>query len=328
VLNLGSSNYITNIAGEVSQHSEYFAFGETFVEEHKGSNNSPYKFNGKELDNESGLYYYGARYYDPRISIWASVDPLAEKFPNMSPYAFCNNNPIRFIDPTGMSTEDPIDPPKPGTGTSTGNAQGVIPAGQPNAGAPNGVDLPATQLAEVVINSKPKSNTSNLFQLDYNKLPSSGAYGPSTDPKDLALVYSIILSPIAATMELSVLATAGVGIGLNSLSQYIANGGTAGDINMIEAGMSGIPAIGKIPYLSKLAPTVIGETVSWTPNSSWELPSSPAKWGAQLGGGVLSLGFGKVTDSHLAGEKGSEMIGGYFKFLIETGSNAAPNAVK
>ena len=98
---LGSSNYITNLAGEVSQHMEYFAFGETFVEEHKNSINSPFKFNGKELDEESGLYYYGARYYDPRLSIWASTDPLAEEYSNVSPYTYCLNNPINAIDPDG-----------------------------------------------------------------------------------------------------------------------------------------------------------------------------------------------------------------------------------
>jgi RHS repeat-associated protein len=102
---LGSSNYITNFVGEVSQHSEYFAFGETFIEEHKDSHNSPYKFNGKELDEESGLYYYGARYYDPRISIWASIDPLVEQ--TMDAYGYCNLNPVNLIDPTGMSSEDP-----------------------------------------------------------------------------------------------------------------------------------------------------------------------------------------------------------------------------
>ena len=101
---LGSSNYITNFVGEVSQHSEYFAFGETFIEEHKDSHNSPYKFNGKELDEESGLYYYGARYYDPRISIWASVDPLMEQ--TMSAYGYCNLNPVNLIDPTGMEPDD------------------------------------------------------------------------------------------------------------------------------------------------------------------------------------------------------------------------------
>lgn len=98
---LGSSSYITNFVGEVSQHMEYFAFGETFVEEHRSSNNSPYKFNGKELDEETGWYYYGARYYDARTSIWLSVDPLAEKYPSWSPYVYTFNNPINLIDPDG-----------------------------------------------------------------------------------------------------------------------------------------------------------------------------------------------------------------------------------
>jgi RHS repeat-associated protein len=80
---LGSSNYITNFVGEVSQHMEYFAFGETFIEEHKNSHNSPYKFNGKELDEESGYTYFGARYLDMRYSIWTSVDPLANYNPFM-----------------------------------------------------------------------------------------------------------------------------------------------------------------------------------------------------------------------------------------------------
>jgi RHS repeat-associated protein len=84
-----------------TQHMEYFAFGETFIEEHKNSHNSPYKYNGKELDEESGLYYYGARYYDPKLSIWASVDPLAEKYPSHSPYCYVMNNPINAIDPDG-----------------------------------------------------------------------------------------------------------------------------------------------------------------------------------------------------------------------------------
>ncbi|CAM3831664.1 polymorphic toxin-type HINT domain-containing protein [Flavobacterium branchiophilum] len=111
--------------GEVSQHSEYFAFGETFIEEHKNSHNSPYKFNGKELDEESGLYYYGARYYDARISIWASVDPLADFNPvmndqfyydgqhndglynsfNHSSYTYCYLNPVRLVDPDGKQVE-------------------------------------------------------------------------------------------------------------------------------------------------------------------------------------------------------------------------------
>lgn len=99
---LGSSSYITGVDGEVTQNIEYFPSGEVFVENHnKASNNSPYKFNAKEMDAETGYYYYGARYYNPRVSLWLNVDPLAEKHPNISPFAYCANNPIKYFDPDG-----------------------------------------------------------------------------------------------------------------------------------------------------------------------------------------------------------------------------------
>jgi RHS repeat-associated protein len=98
---MGSTSYVTDVSGEVYQHMEYFPFGETFVEEHSNTNRTPYLFNSKELDEETGLYYYGARYYDPRTSIWQSVDPLAAKYPGLSPYCFVSNNPIVYIDPDG-----------------------------------------------------------------------------------------------------------------------------------------------------------------------------------------------------------------------------------
>ncbi len=72
----------------------------------------PFKFNGKELDDETGNYYYGARYYNPKWSIWISVDPLAEKTMDplaektMDPYGYCYNNPIRLIDPDGRAPTD------------------------------------------------------------------------------------------------------------------------------------------------------------------------------------------------------------------------------
>jgi len=58
-------------------------------------------FNAKEYDEESKLYYWEARYQDPNMGIFISPDPLFEKKPWMSKYAFCRNNPLRFIDPDG-----------------------------------------------------------------------------------------------------------------------------------------------------------------------------------------------------------------------------------
>lgn len=105
---MGSSNYITNLAGTVSQHIEYLPFGELLVDEHLNSHNSPFKFNAKELDPETGNYYYGARYYNPKWSVWLSVDAEFAKFPSWSPYNYTLQNPIRFIDPDGNSPDDII----------------------------------------------------------------------------------------------------------------------------------------------------------------------------------------------------------------------------
>jgi RHS repeat-associated protein len=98
---LGSTSLITNLDGEIVQHVEYVPFGEVFIEERNNKWNTPYLFNAKELDEETGLYYYGARYYEPRISQWMSADPMQEKYPGVSSYAYCGNNPVRFIDPDG-----------------------------------------------------------------------------------------------------------------------------------------------------------------------------------------------------------------------------------
>jgi len=98
---LGSSSYITNLDGEVSQHIEYVPFGEVFIEERNNTWNTPYLFNAKEFDEETGMYYYGARYYEPRVSLWISTDPMQAKYPHISTYCYANNNPIKFIDIDG-----------------------------------------------------------------------------------------------------------------------------------------------------------------------------------------------------------------------------------
>lgn len=98
---LGSTSYITDINGQVRQHLEYLPFGETFVDEHTNSDVQPYLYNAKPLDAETGLYYYGARFYDPKISVWMSVDPMAEKYAGWSPYNYVLLNPVNAIDPDG-----------------------------------------------------------------------------------------------------------------------------------------------------------------------------------------------------------------------------------
>ncbi|WP_426477555.1 RHS repeat-associated core domain-containing protein [Chryseobacterium sp. CBSDS_008] len=95
------------------------------LEQQTGVYDNPYKFNAKELDRETGLYYYGARYYNPRASIWYGVDPLAVYNPametqfygdgehnggvfywgNLNPYIYTYQNPIKYIDPDGKQVD-------------------------------------------------------------------------------------------------------------------------------------------------------------------------------------------------------------------------------
>ena len=60
-------------------------------------------FTGKEKDSETGFYYFGARYYDPALSgLFISIDPMSDKYPSLSPYAYCAWNPVKLVDPDGM----------------------------------------------------------------------------------------------------------------------------------------------------------------------------------------------------------------------------------
>ena len=60
-----------------------------------------YTFSAKEKDSETGLSYFGSRYYSSDLSIWLSVDPMSDKYPSFSPYTYCANNPVKLVDPNG-----------------------------------------------------------------------------------------------------------------------------------------------------------------------------------------------------------------------------------
>ncbi|HZH88780.1 MAG TPA: RHS repeat-associated core domain-containing protein, partial [Chitinophagaceae bacterium] len=87
------------------EHNQSSYYKDPYPTTNTGDYDNAFKFNGKELDDATGMYYYGARYYDPRISIFVSVDLLAEDFAGWTPYHYVHNNPINLIDPTGMSAD-------------------------------------------------------------------------------------------------------------------------------------------------------------------------------------------------------------------------------
>ena len=68
-----------------------------------------YTFSAKEKDSETGLSYFGARYYSSDLSIWLSVDPMSGKYPSLSPYVYCANNPVKLVDPNGEDYEVVVD---------------------------------------------------------------------------------------------------------------------------------------------------------------------------------------------------------------------------
>jgi len=87
------------------QETDYYAFGLDIQRNLVGVENK-FQYNGKEKQDQEKMYDYGARSYDPLIGRWTGVDPLAELNRGCSPYTYGKNNPIRFIDPDGMSDED------------------------------------------------------------------------------------------------------------------------------------------------------------------------------------------------------------------------------
>ena len=99
---LGNVRVVADANGNLEERNDYYPFGGLMGKGLNGDFQS-YKYNGKELERQIGLdiYDYGARRYDAAICRFTTMDPLAEKYYSTSPYAYCVNNPVKFIDPDG-----------------------------------------------------------------------------------------------------------------------------------------------------------------------------------------------------------------------------------
>jgi RHS repeat-associated protein len=115
---LGSSCVQLDTNGTTISLEEYYPFGETSFGSYAKKR---YRFCGKEKDEESGLYYYGMRYYSAWSCRFVSVDPLAIKFPYLTPYQYASNDPIGATDLDGMEStkEEPQEPQNQQTNEST-----------------------------------------------------------------------------------------------------------------------------------------------------------------------------------------------------------------
>jgi RHS repeat-associated protein len=185
---VGSTNFVTDANGRLYQHVEYFPFGETWIDESTNIQRTPYRFTAKEFDEETGLYYYGARYYDPQIDVFASPDPLAIVKPEnlrgrsqtLSVYTYVGNNPLRFVDRAGLEEEDAGQSSR----TEASSEPDIAAPAQPSESGPQAADAFGAGLASLLSYRAPgqyrlsfrttfKGSTSVFF---LNRLPEGKSF--------------------------------------------------------------------------------------------------------------------------------------------------------
>ena len=103
----GNNRVVVDETGKVEERNDYYPFGGLMASSSVSA--QPYKYNGKELDRKVGLdwYDYGARHYDATLGRWHVVDPKSEEEHSLTPYNYCNNNPVKLIDPDGRAAQIP-----------------------------------------------------------------------------------------------------------------------------------------------------------------------------------------------------------------------------
>ena len=101
----GNNRVVANYQGTIEQTTHYYPYG-GILSQSANQGIQKFKYNGKEFDRMHGLdmYDFGARQQDPETGMFTSMDPMCEKYYNISPYAYCMGNPIRYVDPDGSET--------------------------------------------------------------------------------------------------------------------------------------------------------------------------------------------------------------------------------
>jgi RHS repeat-associated protein len=206
---LGSVEYVTDENGEAYQYFFRSPWGKK-VEDQKASGvfSSAYKFNGKEQDEETGNYYYGARYYTAELGIWLSVDPMSDQRPYLTPYNFVQNNPINLVDPTGLLDTEPGDPTKvpftdEGPLMRTNNSNPHIPLPVPGRGLSGGATSSESSMLNEV--DRGGGNDPKLTTQNQNRTPENI---PKLESKDLTLAATF-----AVTVSKPMVAEGGVILG-------------------------------------------------------------------------------------------------------------------
>ena len=118
---LCSVRVVTDADGEVLERNDYSGFGKRLASSAGSANR--YRFSGKEEQGFAGVPWqdFGARMYDPDLARWTTPDPLAEKYPGISPYVYCNDNPVNYVDYDGKDWFDAF------VGYLVGTATNLIP---------------------------------------------------------------------------------------------------------------------------------------------------------------------------------------------------------
>ena len=187
---LGSAQMVTDASGEVYEHMEYTPYGELWIEAKSDTTGKvPFRFTGKELDTETGLYYYGARYMDPKTSRWISGDPALEEYLPVAPtsdeakkknqnlpgmggvfnvvniavFNYGCNNPVTYKDPNGLDVD-----PSPTQGSYliavAANRPAIVVtySGETNkAGAMKGTALAFAASSTITVNGKSYVDTND-----------------------------------------------------------------------------------------------------------------------------------------------------------------------